>query len=228
MAQILSTVERKKNYLDRRRTEVEAACAEYYLESCDRLKKGDPEPYKYGFDNLANQTNAFVKREAAKWAYRCKAYRLYADDFESDFRFKVASSALNYPFEKNGKFFDYLRKVLANAALDLIRSAKTKKNAVNHMAKSLDRPSVLLKYERNHHVPSPEQDVLSSMMIEEMANEPTLAEEERQMFRLLSNDPEMTLQELADELGLKSRMQASRTKERLARKLQKYRGDCDV
>lgn len=55
-----------------------------------------------------------------------------------------------------------------------------------------------------------------------MMADDSLNDEERAMLELLRQDPDMTLQELADALGLKSRMQASRIKERLAKKLRKY------
>jgi|GEM_PF-5077346 len=211
----------RQQYFSERRRNVDAAWAEYYLSAIEGMERGDPQPYRYGFEKLSWQTNAFVKREAERWARNCRKYRLYEDDFESDFRFAVAKAALRYDGAK-GSFFDYLRGTIRNAGRDVVRNALTKKRRINHLAKSLGDEKIQKQYEKSFQAPSAEQLALLDTAISEMASEPSLDGQEQNLLQYLRKYPDATLQEMADEIGVRDRKQASRVKERLANKVRKY------
>lgn len=214
----------KQRFIDKRRKDVDSAWGIYIQEVYSRLEQGDSELYSHGFDDLAKETDAFVKREAQWWAKSCRKYRIYEDEFESYFRFVVCRAALRYDGEK-GTFFDYLRGAIRNAGRDLVREALTKKNRINHLALSLEDETVTRKVEQKYHAPSAEEEALNRIIIEQMAQDDSLTDQERQLFEFLREYPDATLQEMADEIGVGSRMQASRIKDRLAKKLQKYLED---
>ncbi|AIQ13644.1 RNA polymerase sigma factor [Paenibacillus durus] len=217
----LSASLKQRAYLDRRRKDVDDAWATYILEAIERSKAGKPQPVRYGFDDLNAQTDTFVKREAGRWARSCRKYRLYEDDFESHFRFTVAKAALRYD-GKNGSFFDYLRGSIRNAGRDMVRRALTKKNRINHLALSLQDEAVMREVERSGIVASAEEQAIAQYTVECMAADTSLTDTERAVFELLRADPEATLQEIANALGLSDRKQAQRLKQRLAEKLRKY------
>lgn len=211
----------RQRYFDQRRAEVDKAWGKYRLEVIEREERGEETPFRHGFDELSKQTDSFVKREAQKWAKSCRKYRLYEDDFESIFRFTVAKAALRY--EGDGSFFDYLRGAIRNAGRDLVRRALTKKNRITHLALSLDDEQVKREVERRANTArSAEDEAISRIVIEQMAADRTLTEQDRRLFNFLHTAPDATLQEIADELGLRDRKQASRVKERLANKLRKF------
>lgn len=216
-------------YFHRRREQVEDAWAKYLLECLGRKERGEPEPYRYGYDDLAKHTDYFIGSQAKQYARRYQKIRLYEDDFEGLFRIKVADAALRYPAKEGGYFFDFLRTVIRNAAVDLIRSATTEKNKVNHLAKSLDKEITNDEgFETSIIQTLPDESMntegmaLNRVLIDEMAGDSTLTEQERQLFQYLRSYPDATLQEMADEIGVRDRKQASRIKERLSKKLQKY------
>lgn len=210
-------------YFDQRRKAVDNGWAIYRGEVIEREERNESQPFRFGFEELHKQTDAFVKREAQRWAKRCRNYRLYEDDFESEFRFVVARAALSYTGER-GSFFDYLRVALRNAARDMIRSTLSKKNRINHLALSLEDDKVRQRVDELYSV-NPEDQAIARVIVSEMAADRTLTDVERALFEYLRKYPDATLQEMADAIGVKDRKQASRVKERLASKLYKYIAD---
>ncbi|MFC6457451.1 hypothetical protein ACFQBO_28695, partial [Paenibacillus vulneris] len=98
-----------------------------------------------------------------------------------------------------------------------------KKNRNNHLALSLDDEQTARDVEKRARTnQSAEDDAISRIIIEQMAADTSLSDHERHLFNFLCESPDATLQEMADELGLRDRKQASRVKERLAIKLRKY------
>lgn len=214
----------KQEYLFGRRVDVEYAWQIYKEEAEKRYLNGEESPYSAEFEELNRQTDAFIRREAQRFARSCRQYRIFEDDFESHFRFTVMKAALAYDGDR-GTFFDYLRGAIRNAGRDLIRKAKAKERQINHLAVSFDDEKIARKIEEQHSEQGIEVEVVNRSLIEEMAADKTLTPQERQLFNFLRSYPEATLQEMADELGLRDRKQASRIKERLARKLRKYLQD---
>jgi hypothetical protein len=211
----------RQAYFDKRRAAVGRAWAEYMSEALERNERGEKEQVRYGFDALSDQTDAYIKREAERWARSCRKYRIYEDDFESQFRYTVAKSALSFQGEY-GTFFDYLRTSINNAGRDLVRHALTKKNRINHLAESLDDEKVARKVDKQYTSRSAEDEAIPRIIVAEMAADTTLNEQERKLFEFLRIDPDATLQEMADGIGVRDRKQASRVKARLADKLRKY------
>ncbi|TLS53384.1 hypothetical protein FE782_03690 [Paenibacillus antri] len=211
----------KRIYFDERRTDVGWAWYHYYWGVRGRYDKNEANPFRYDFDELSRQTDAFVRREAGKWARMCRKYRLYEDDFESHFRLTVAKTALRYKGEQES-FFDYLRISIRNAGRDLVRDALRKKNRINHLALSLDDEEIAAKVEAQTTGRSAEDEAVTSILIAELAGEPSLNDQERMLFDFLCEDPDATLQDMADAIGVRDRKQASRVRQRLANKLRKY------
>ncbi|MCR2805326.1 hypothetical protein [Paenibacillus soyae] len=211
----------KQEYIDRRRRAVDRAWANYRGTCIEREERGEPDPYRYGFEELSYQTDAFVRREAARWAKTSRNYRVYEDDFESQFRFIVVKAALRYD-GMDGTFFDYLRGAIANAGRDMVRMAKRKKRRINHTARSLDVENVLKLAERCREVPSAEQEALLRMTIEDIFEDPDLSHQEYELLQFLRTCPDATLDEIAKTIEVRDRKQASRVRQRLARKLVKH------
>ena len=61
-----------------------------------------------------------------------------------------------------------------------------------------------------------------------MEGDSILTEQEHQLFKFLRERPDATLQEMSNERGAGSRMQASHIKGRLASKLREYLEDDDL
>lgn len=212
----------RQEYFIQRRSDLEQAWITYMSEVYDRDERRDEAPFRYGFDELSRQTDAFIIREARTWARRCRKYRLYEDEFESQFRLTVVKAALRYKGE-HGAFFDYLRISIRNAARDLIRCALTKKNRINHLALSLDDEQTAQEVEhRMGTTRSAEDEAITRIVVDQMAADTTLTNQERGLFEYLRSDPDATLQEMADAIGVRDRKQASRIKGRIAKKLRKY------
>ncbi|GAB6927121.1 hypothetical protein JCM10914A_11040 [Paenibacillus sp. JCM 10914] len=230
----MSTIQRKgrgavvhlerQHFFTRRRKQVDAAWAEYISEVYDRVDRKDEKPYHYGFGALSEQTDAFVRREAERWARSCRKYRLYEDDFESHFRYTVVKAALKYDGQR-GTFFDLLGTAINNAGRDLVRNALTKKNRINHLALSIDDESASKKVAKIAASHTTEDIVVPRLIIAEMEVDTSLTKQERLLFEFLKADPDATLQEMADALGVRDRKQASRIKQRMADKLRKYYED---
>ncbi|WP_213618461.1 hypothetical protein [Paenibacillus sp. J22TS3] len=191
------------------------------LEVLKRTEDGDEEPYRHAFEKLNAQTESFILREAHRWSVTYRKYRIYEDDFESEFRFVVAKAALAYD-GRRGSFFDLLRTSVRNKGRDMVRRALTEKNRINHLAQSIEDETVLREVERKYPVPSAESVAVNRATIAEMAADQSLNEQERAVLDLLRVDPDTTLQEIADALGLRDRKQAQRVRRRMADKLRKY------
>ena len=211
----------QQRFLDERRKAVDNGWAVYIQTVLQRDDDGLADTYRYGFEELNKQTDAFVRREAARWAKSCRKYRIYEDDFESWFRYIVLKAALSYDGQK-GTFFDYLRGAIKNAGRDLIRNANLKKNRINHLALNFDEPKVQQELLKRRQSKSAESEALLKITIEAMSQEPTLTDQERKLFQYLRTSPDATLQEMADYLGVRDRKQASRIIHRLAAKLKKH------
>jgi len=211
----------RQQVFNKRRRQVDSAWATYRLEVGKRIESNDPTPFRHGFDDLSAQTDAFVSREAQRWAHSCRKYRIYEDDFESNFRFTVAKAALSYDGER-GTFFDLLRTAIANIGRDIVRRALTKKRRINHLAVSLDDDNASKEVARIAAPHTTEDIAIPKLVIAEMEADATLTEQERRLFYYLKSDPDATLQEMADYLGARDRKQALRIKQRMAGKLRKY------
>jgi len=211
----------RQQFFDKRRQQVDSAWFAYRLEVDERIKSNDPTPLRHGFDDLSAQTDAFVRREAQRWARSCRKYRIYEDDFESNFRFTVAKAALSYDGGR-GTFFDLLRTAIANIGRDIVRRALTKKRRINHLAVSLDDDNASKEVAKIAAPHTTEDIAIPRLVIAEMEADATLTEQERRLFHFLKADPDATLQEMADHMGVRDRKQALRIKQRMAGKLQKY------
>ncbi|GAE08151.1 hypothetical protein JCM10914_4417 [Paenibacillus sp. JCM 10914] len=118
-----------------------------------------------------------------------------------------------------------LGTAINNAGRDLVRNALTKKNRINHLALSIDDESASKKVAKIAASHTTEDIVVPRLIIAEMEVDTSLTKQERLLFEFLKADPDATLQEMADALGVRDRKQASRIKQRMADKLRKYYED---
>lgn len=205
----------KERFIDKRREAVQVAWGIYRTEVYRRVEQGDPEPYKYKYDELSYQTNAFIRREAKRWATSCREYRLYRDDFEEEFRLVGYKTSLWYGGQ--GSYFDYLRASVRNAGRNMISFAKTDVHGINHLAVSLE--------EQFHEVADGvdvEATVIAQDIVEQLETDTSLTDKERHLLHLLKRFPDANNQELSDMMELGHREKARRIRQRLCRKGLKY------
>lgn len=165
------------------------------------------------FNPLGKRIQSIIRGKARKYANLYRNRRLYEDDFESEFWVVAWELASETHYDGGTPYLDKLNRRLDSRAISVVRKTYTEKRRAFHEALPLD------KCQDMKAPNSVENHVTDKLLIEQMANDPDLTDQERAMFHLLSDDPDMTLQELADELGLSGRMQASRVRDRLFSKL---------
>lgn len=177
------------------------------------------------FYPLGQRIKGIIKGKARKFANRYRNRRLYEDDFESEF-WKVAwELALEEQYDGGTPFIDKLNNRLESRAISLVRSTKADSRRALHEAVPIDKAQVKVNGQKIPLVEvlaapgNVEMDVVNSHFLDQMEQDDDLTGQERTMLRLLRQDPDMTLQDLAEDMGLGSRMQASRIKERLFTKL---------
>ncbi|WP_113032866.1 hypothetical protein [Paenibacillus contaminans] len=214
------------------RNEVDAAF--YYANIYFQETQGDMSEFEAFVrritDPLDPSSNRLLDRKARRYAARYRKLRIYEDDFRSEFNTVIAVFMARL---SRGEFTgDNIMKQLSKAfhyrAVDLVRKAKSKTYSINHLVARLDdavikvngQPALLI--DAMAASDNTEKQVIDRTTIEEMASEPSLTEQERKLFEYLRTDPEATLQEMADTVGLRDRKQAQRVRQRLADKLRKY------
>jgi DNA-binding CsgD family transcriptional regulator len=163
-----------------------------------------------------------VRASARRWSRNAQSsgIRLYADDFEEVF-WKAILDMIWYDYHSGSDFwlYEHIMKKMHSNALDLIKWAKRDKRIHDYTAISIDE-QLQIADQRTSNL---ENNVIDTVLIQQMMNDPSLNERERELLRYLYDYPEATLRNIADKLDLGHPQTASRLLEKVQKKLEKYR-----
>lgn len=152
--------------------------------------------------------------------YYCTCYNLrldYGDFFEVMINAAVDTTN-KYSSNSDFSLFQTLQLVLKNRGIDLIRKAKANKRAIWHKAARLP-DNFDTTYADDFNL---ENAVVQKILLEKIFKDPSLTEEERKLLKLMYDDPNITLDELANRMEWGYREKVRRTLKRIRMKLQKY------
>lgn len=171
-------------------------------------------------DKIGRMMRMPIQSKVKYWSSRARygGIRLYPDDFEEVF-WEVLQTMVLEDY-RGGDFWLYenILKRIDSRALDLIRWAKRDRRKHEHMAVSLE--AIL-------DMPDPrtsciEEDVANRELVFQMMVDTSLDEREHQLLWYLYDDPEVSLQKIATDLGLRHRETARRMMKSLKAKIAKY------
>ena len=172
-------------------------------------------------DAICKILRSTIQASARHWSRNAQSggFRLYADDFEEVF-LKAVLDMIWYDYSSGSDFwlYEHIMKKMHSNALDLIKWAKRDKRIHDYTAISIDE-QLQIADQRTSNL---ENNVIDTVLIQQMITEPSLDEQERALLRYLYDYPEATLREIADTLGLGHPQTASRLLEKLQKKLAKY------
>ncbi|HEU4963640.1 MAG TPA: hypothetical protein VFV52_07240 [Bacilli bacterium] len=160
-----------------------------------------------------------IRSRARKNGEKWRNIRLCEADFESCFWGEAWNVIADYTWHSGYYLYETLDLAFSRRALDLVRAALRKKRAI--WSKSLPLADDFENFWPDEFV-NIESEVTDQMVVDEMIGYWSLTNAERQLLVALLDDPEASLQELADRCGLPNKMSVSRMKDRLKQKLALY------
>lgn len=173
-------------------------------------------------DKICNILRSTIQASARHWSRNAQlsGLRLYVDDFEEVF-WKAVLDMIWYDYDSRSDFwlYEHIMKKMRSNALDLIKWAKRDKRIHDYTAISIDE-QLQIADQRTSNL---ENNVIDTVMVQQMMCEPSLDEQEREFLRYLYDYPEATLREIADTLDLGHPQKASRLLDKVQKKLEKYR-----
>ncbi|PJW21984.1 hypothetical protein CV632_01275 [Geobacillus thermodenitrificans] len=189
------------------------------------------------FDSLFPRLKSLVQGKARSYAKKClsKGLRIYEDDFESVF-WEIALDLANDTSYRNVFFFDALSNRLESRAKNIIRDAcADKRKALTFATTLTENKERKIQRSSNYRATKTgrrplihldgfnptENQAIANIIVEQMAQDESLTDEERRLFQLMHQNPDASLQELADELGT-YKQKVKRMISRLRSKLGKY------
>ncbi|MGG3470773.1 hypothetical protein ABES02_25250 [Neobacillus pocheonensis] len=173
-------------------------------------------------DRICTILRSTVIASSRHWSRNAQSsgIRLYADDFEEVF-WKAVLDMIWYDYDSRSDFwlYEHIIKKMRSNALDLIKWAKREKRVHDYTAASIEEMQIA-----DQRTSNLENNVIHTVMVQQMMGEPLLDVHEGALLRYLYDYPEATLREIADTLGLNHPQKASRFLEKVQKKLTKYRG----